>query len=72
MKCSNLTRCNKPSLTYFKNTYICKNCDSIFQKRKQYIKDILIKCCNNQNVNNKYNIPSCNNCFTLCVHKCYV
>ena len=72
MKCSNLTRCDKPSLTYFDNIYICQNCDSIFQKGTKYIKDILIKCCNKQNVNKKCNIPFCNNCFTLCVYKCYL
>ena len=72
MKCSNLTRCDKPSLTYFDDIYICQNCDSIFQKGTKYIKDILIKCCNNQNVNKKHNIPFCNNCFTLCVHKGYL
>ena len=44
MKCSNLTRCDKPSLTYFDDIYICQNCDSIFQKGTKYIKDILIKC----------------------------
>ena len=51
MKCSNLTRCDKPLLTYFDNIYICQNCDSIFQKGPKYVKDILIKCCNRQNVN---------------------
>ena len=51
MKCSNLTRCYKPSLTYFDDIYICQNCDSIFQKGTKYIIDILIKCCNNQNIN---------------------
>ena len=61
MKCSNLTRCDKPLLTYFNNIYICRNCDSIFQKGTKYVKDILIKCCNRQNVNKKYNIPFCNN-----------
>ena len=72
MKCSNLTRCYKPSLTYFDDIYICQNCDSIFQKGIKYIKDILIKYYNKQNFNKKYNIPFCNNCFTLCVHKGYL
>ena len=44
MKCSNLTRCDKPKIIYFENIYICQNCDSIFQKGEKYIKDILIKC----------------------------
>ena len=69
MKCSNLTRCDKPSLTYFDNIYIGQNCNGIYEKGKQYIKDILIKCYNNQNVNKKYNIPFCNNCFKFCVCK---
>ena len=72
MKCSNLSRCNKPSLTHFGNIYICQNCNGIWKKGTKYIKDILIKCCNNQSVNRKYNIPFCNNCFTLCVDKCYL
>ena len=56
MKCSNLTRCDKPSLTYFENIYIRQNCNGIYEKGTKYIKGILIKCCNNQNVNKKYNI----------------
>ena len=72
MKCSNLTRCIKPSLIYFEDIFIYQNCDFIFQKGTKYIKDILIKCCNKQNVNSKYNIPFCNNCFRFCVHKGYL
>ena len=53
MKCSNLTRCDKPNLTYFENIYICQNCNGIYEKGTRYIKDISIKCCNNQNVNRK-------------------
>ena len=71
MKCSNTTRCYKPNLKYFENIYICQNCNGIYEKGTKYIKDILIKCCNNQNVNKKYNIPFCNNCFKFCVYKCY-
>ena len=56
MKCSNLTRCDKQKIIYFENIYICQNCDSIFQKGTKYIRDILINCCNNQNVNKKCNI----------------
>ena len=72
MKCSNLTRCDKPKIIYFENIYICQNCNGIYEKGTKYIKDILIKCCNNQNVNKKYNIPFCNNSFTSCVHKGYL
>ena len=46
-----LTRCNNPSLIYFENIYICQNCNEIYEKGTKYIKDILIKCCNKQNVN---------------------
>ena len=72
MKCSNLTRCHKPKIMYFENIYICQNCDGLYEKGNKYIKDISIKCCNNQNVNKKYNIPFCNNCFKFCVYKCYL
>ena len=47
MKCSNTTRCYKPNLKYFDNIYICQNCNEIYEKGTKYIKDILIKCCNN-------------------------
>ena len=30
MKCSNLTRCDNPNLTYFENIYICQNCNGIY------------------------------------------
>ena len=72
MKCSNLNRCNKPMLIFFDDIYICKTCDSIFKKGTKHIKDILIKCCNRQNINKIYNIPFCNNCLTLCIHKGYL
>ena len=36
MKCSNLTRCDKPSLIYFENIYICQNCNGIYEKGKIY------------------------------------
>ena len=68
MPCSNLTRCDKPILISFENIYICQRCNAIFQKGTKHIKDILIKCCNNQNVNKESNIPFCNNCFRFCVH----
>ena len=72
MKCSNLNRCDKPMLTFFDDVCICKNCNSILKKGTKYIKDILIKCCNKQNINKNYNIPFCNNCLTLCMHKGYL
>ena len=34
--------------------------------------NILINCCDNQNINKKYSIPFCNNCFRFCVYKCYL
>ena len=71
MKCSNLTRCDKPSLTYFDNIYICQNCNGIYEKGKKYVKNILINCCDKRLVNYKYNIPFCNNCYTMCVYKAY-
>ena len=51
MQCSNLNRCNKPILISFENIYICRSRNAIFQKGTKYIKDILIKCCDKQNVN---------------------
>ena len=72
MKCSNLTRCDNTNLTYFENIYICQNCNGIYEKGTKYIKDISIKCCNNQNINKRYNIPICNNRFKFCVYKCYL
>ena len=72
MQCSNIRRCDKPILISFENIYICRNCSAIFQKGNKYIKDILINCCNNRNINKTYNIPFCNNCLTLCVHKGYI
>ena len=71
MKCSNLTRCDKPSLTYFDNIYICQNCNGIYKKGKEYVRNILINCCDKRLVNYKYKIPFCNNCYTMCVYKAY-
>ena len=31
MKCSNLTRCDKPKIIYFENIYFCQNCDGVYQ-----------------------------------------
>ena len=72
MKCTNLTRCDNLNLTYFENIYTCQNCNGIYEKGTKYIKDISIKCCNNQNIYKRYNIPFCNNCFKFCVHKYYL
>ena len=32
MKCSNLTRCDKPKIIYLENIYICQNCNGIYEK----------------------------------------
>ena len=37
MKCSNLTRCDKPKIIYFETIYICQNCDGVYQKGKKNI-----------------------------------
>ena len=60
MKCSNLQTCEKPILIFKNNIYICKNCNSIYEKKSKNI-----FCCNNKKVNEKYNIPFCNNCYTI-------
>ena len=72
MKCSNLNRCDKPISISFENIHICQNCDAIFQKGTKYVKDIIIKCCNRQNINKKSNIQYCNSCLTICIHKVYL
>ena len=72
MRCSNINRCNKPILISFENIYICQSCNAIFQKGIKYVKDILIKCCNKQDINKQFNIPFCNNCFRFCTHKGYI
>ena len=49
-------------------TYICDNCFSIFEKHhKELNKQIIVKCCNNQNIIYSYNKPICDNCYTMCV-----
>ena len=60
MKCSNLQTCEKPILIFKDNIYICKNCHAIYKKMNKNI-----FCCNNQKVNEKYNIPFCNSCYTI-------
>ena len=60
MKCNNLQTCKKPILIFKDNIYICKNCNSIYEKKSKHI-----FCCNKQNINKKYNIPFCNSCYTI-------
>ena len=48
--------------------YICDNCSSIFRKQYRKLnKQIIVKCCNNQNIIYSYNKPICDNCYTICV-----
>ena len=35
MKCSYMTRCNDPKITYFDDIYICDNRSSIFKKHNK-------------------------------------
>ena len=68
MRCSYSTRCINSKLIYFDNIFICQNCDSIFEKPDKLLnKEILIKCCKKQSINNKYNKPICNYCKKICV-----
>ena len=64
MICSNTSRCNNSNIIYFDDIYICDNCFSIFKKNhKKLNKQIIVKCCDYQNINNNY----CKNCYTICV-----
>ena len=68
MKCSYNTRCIGSNLISFDNIFICKACNSIFEKpNKKLNKEILIKCCKNQKLIYIYNKPICNFCKTICV-----
>ena len=60
MKCSNINTCKGFSLIFKDNIYICKNCNSIYEKKSKHI-----FCCNKQKINTKYNLPFCNNCYTI-------
>ena len=35
--------------------------------KKELNKKIIINCCDKQNINYKYNIPFCNDCYTMCI-----
>ena len=59
MKCSNILRCNNFKLISIDNNFLCLTCYSIFKKNKK----ILIKCCKNQIINHRTNIPYCINCY---------
>ena len=68
MRCSYLTRCINSKLISFDNIFICKTCDSIFEKpEKLSNKEVLYKCCKKRLINNKYNKPICNSCKRICV-----
>ena len=68
MNCSYTSRCDNPKLIYFEDIYICRNCSSIFRKHyKKLNREILVKCCDKQIINNSYNKPICDNCFSICV-----
>ena len=68
MKCTYKTRCINSKLISFDNIFICKNCNSIFEKPDKLLnKEILIKCCHSQDINNTYNKPICNSCKKICV-----
>ena len=72
MKCSKISRCSKPNLISFDNVSICKTCDNVFKKGTKHIKNIIINCCNDQNINYSFNIQFCNNCLKICEHKSFI
>ena len=61
MKCSNISRCDNFKLIKVDNNYFRLTCYSIFKKTKK----VLIKCCKNQNINHRTNIPYCINCYSF-------
>ena len=68
MICSYTTRCNNSKLIYFDNIFICQNYSSIFKKHYRKLnREILVKCCDKQIINNSYNNRICNNCLSICV-----
>ena len=68
MRCSYSTRCINSKLISFDNIFICKNCNSIFEKPNKLLnKEILFQCCKKQLINNQYNKPICNSCKRVCV-----
>ena len=60
MKCANISRCKNFNIINIDNNYLCLTCSSIFKKNK---KKILIKCCKEQIINRRTNIPYCINCY---------
>ena len=53
MKCSNISRCQNFKLINIDNNFLCISCNAIFKKNKK----VLIKCCKNQIINYRTNIP---------------
>ena len=58
MICSDNSRCEKFNLIEVDNMFICKNCNTFFNKPFK----IFINCCEERFVNRKSNIPHCKNC----------
>ena len=58
MICSDNSRCEKFNLIEVDNMFICKNCNTIFNKPFK----IVINCCEKRFVKRKPNIPHCKNC----------
>ena len=58
MICSDNSRCKKFNLIEVDNMFICKNCNTIFNKPFK----IVINCCKNRFINRKSNISFCKNC----------
>ena len=55
---SDNSKCEKFNLIEVDNMFICKNCNTIFNKPFK----IVINCCEKIFVNRKSNIPHCKNC----------
>ena len=68
MKCTYEIRCVGSELIYYQNIFICKKCNSIFEKPDKILnKQIIIRCCKKQKIIYSYNKPICNSCKTICV-----
>ena len=59
MKFSNISRCQNFKFINIDNNFLCISCNSVFKKNKK----VLIKCCKNQIINYRTNIPYCINCY---------
>ena len=58
MICLHNSRCKNFNLIEVDNMFICKNCDTIFNKQFK----IVINCCKKRFINRKSNIPYSKNC----------